>query len=101
MDSPVIEKKYSSASQKYVGNNTQQSIQRHNFLVPKEEQPQLNPPYRGDSRKSPLKPHSRKQDTSINYKNRGYSTEKQILNFGAKNDSYENHHNIRNSEKNS
>ena len=38
MDSPVIEKKFSSASQKYMGGpNTipQQSIQRHNFLVPK------------------------------------------------------------------
>lgn len=38
MDSPVIEKKYSTASQKYVGpQNTvsQQAIQRHNFLMPK------------------------------------------------------------------
>lgn len=38
MDSPVIEKKYSSASQKYVGPSSainQQTIQRHNFLMPK------------------------------------------------------------------
>jgi|JI10StandDraft_1071094.scaffolds.fasta_scaffold2292600_1 hypothetical protein len=41
MDSPVIEKKYSSASQKYVGPSSainQQTIQRHNFLMPKEDQ---------------------------------------------------------------
>lgn len=38
MDSPVIEKKYSTASQKYVGSGNlvnQQTLQRHNFLMPK------------------------------------------------------------------
>ncbi len=38
MDSPVIEKKYSTASQKYVGpanNLNQQNIQKYNFLMPK------------------------------------------------------------------
>lgn len=39
MDSPVIDKKYSSTSQKYVGNNAQsynqEAFQRHNFLISK------------------------------------------------------------------
>ena len=38
MDSPGIQKKYSTASQKYVGNNasSQQIIKKYNFLASKD-----------------------------------------------------------------
>ena len=80
MDSPGLDNRFSSTSQKYVGSSNamaHQSIQRHNFLVPKEQQPQLNLPYRGgNDKKSPLKPQSRKVDSSLNQKDLrgGFST---------------------------
>ena len=94
MDSPVIEKKFSSGSQKYVGNSTtQQNIQRNNFLVPKEEQPQLHLPYRGHDtqRKSPLKPQIKKHESSMNQREgRGFSQDKQMMGLHKnKNGSYD------------
>lgn len=44
MDSPVIQKKYSTASQKYIGNagSSQKIIKRYNFLASKDDQQNFN-----------------------------------------------------------
>lgn len=79
----MIEKKFSSSSQRTVGPTpvySQQVIQRHNFLMPKDEQTTIQlPNYRGqenEKSKSPIAAENGKFNNSANgYDNRGgYST---------------------------
>lgn len=61
MDSPVIEKKYSTASQKYIGTtgSSQQIIKKYNFLASKDDRQQFNslkPIYQDEAPKKSLSP---------------------------------------------
>lgn len=90
MESPMIEKKFSSSSQRTVGPTpaySQQAIQRHNFLMPKDEQTTIQlPNYRGqenEKSKSPIAIDSKFNNSANNYENRGgFSTEKRAIGFG-------------------
>lgn len=84
-----MEKKY-SGSQKTVGpasSFSQQVIQRHNFLLPREEASEVLPSYRGvenQKSKSPMPVETHKLNSSSNrYENRGgFSTEKRMVGLG-------------------
>lgn len=84
MDSPVIEKKYSSASQKYVGatnSTSQQIIKKYNFLASRDEQTgnTLKPMYQDLPKKSLSPMNYQNREDQLNSK--GFSTEKQIFNY--------------------
>lgn len=68
MESPLMDKKLSSASQKYLGSSksiAHNSIHRRNFIFPKEEQVQLEGGGNLEN-KSPANPKDRKHNTSLN-----------------------------------
>ena len=87
-DSPLIEKKYSSASQKYVGslNPSNHIVQKHNILLNNIDDPIENRLNKFQNRNSPSplnntrNAHKKNENTSIGLAKdkRGFSTEKRI-----------------------
>jgi len=87
----MMEKKFSVESQKLVGpqnSSSQQIIQRHNFLLPKDESTSIHSPsYRGIESKKSKSPiageKGSKGDSSIGqFDSRGFSSDKRSFGFG-------------------
>lgn len=89
-ESPTLDKKFVAESQKNVipsSIGSQQVIQRHNFLLPKDEPHSAQSySYRGvdhKKSKSPFVGESSKNDSSVNqYDSRRFSSDKRNFGFG-------------------